>query len=261
MQQTIRLGIFQFDVVANNIEQNQHKIGELITHLKVLPDILLLPEMYTTGFIVKPNGLAKEELEKQAKWQAEASVKYKTAIIGSLIIPENGMFYNRLYFTSPDGQVKSYNKRHLFRMSGENEYYQTGNERVLFDYNGIKIMPQVCYDLRFPVWARNNLGYHILVYSANWPDSRNVAWETLLRARAIENQCYTIGINRIGTDTENIHYEGNSQAYGPKGEILIQMDNKERYTEIQLSITELLEFRNKFPAYLDADDFEIKNRE
>jgi omega-amidase len=257
MQGTIRIGIFQLDSVSNDIQFNQQKIEQLLTGLKQMPELLFLPEMFATGYSVDPSVFPMKELEKQIDWQLSASKKFNVGILGSTVIFENGHYFNRLNYTLPDGRADSYDKRHLFRMGEENLYYHSGEQRKLVNYKGILIMPLICYDLRFPVWSRNNLGYHILFYASNWPANRQTIWNTLLPARAIENQSYTIGVNRVGTDSNAITYEGGSSVYNPKGELLLRLGSAEEYSELVLSLEDLLKFRNDFPAYLDADEFEI----
>jgi predicted amidohydrolase len=261
MQDSIRIGLFQLDTEWNNCLLNQLKIKNLISGLSRLPELLILPEMYATGYSVNPEVFNTDEINLQPAWQLSVSKEFQIGIMGSSVVYENGQFFNRLIYTLPDGTIEFYDKRHLFRMGEENLHYSEGNERKLFDFRGIKIMPQICYDLRFPVWSRNNKGYHLLIYSANWPASRQNVWNTLLPARAIENQCYTIGVNRVGSDNNSIRFEGGSAVYNAKGEALVKLDAGEEYTEIELSLKELLDFRESFPAYLDADIFEIKNRE
>jgi len=260
MSYRIRIGIFQQDIAWNDILTNQQKIENILNGIFQKPDIIVLPEMFSTGFNENPSEIIKEHIKGQLQWQLSVSKKYELSVFGSVIECEDLTFYNRIYFTRPDGTYESYDKHHLFSMAGENTNYSPGTERIVFSYNSIDIMPQICYDLRFPVWSRNNLNYHLLIYSANWPASRSIVWDTLLKARAIENQCYVIGVNRVGTDGNSINYLGRSAVYGPKGETILLLDNKEEYSEVLLSIDELMEFRKSFPVLNDADDFEIKTR-
>jgi omega-amidase len=260
MNNSIRIGIYQHDIIWNNIQANQSKIDSLIFSLSTKPEILILPEMYTTGFNGNPLVLPEKEIVGQLKWQLSVSEKYSLALLGSVIEYSNNIYYNRLYFTLPDGSYDYYDKRHLFGMGGESDFYTAGTSRKVFSYNTIRLMPQVCYDLRFPVWSRNNMNYHLLIYSANWPATRSFVWDTLLKARAIENQCYVIGVNRVGTDGNSIKYIGKSAVYGPKGETILYLDDKVEYREVLLSIDELMEFRKTFPVLSDADNFEIKTR-
>lgn len=261
MKDRLIVGIFQMDIIWESIHSNQQKIEELLTGLEHVPDILVLPEMYATGFTMNPRNLDVRSVESQLEWQKQVSEKFKLAIVGSTVIADGTGFKNRLIFTADNSAPSFYDKRHLFKMEKENQSFTCGTDRQVIEYSGIKIMPQICYDLRFPVWSRNDTGYHLLIYVANWPASRRVVWDTLLRARAIENQCYCIGVNRVGADENPIDYDGGSAVYGPKGEEYLQMTDKDTYAEVELSINELINFREKFGAYKDADEFEIKNRE
>lgn len=260
MGNNIRIGIFQQDIIWQDILENQKKIEQLLNNLVSKPEILVLPEMFSTGFVHSPTDIPLTLLSQQLSWQCGLSKKFKVAIFGSVIEFDNEEYFNRLYFTLPDGNYNFYNKRHLFSIGGENRAFSAGENRLVFRFDAVTIMPQICYDLRFPVWSRNNLNYHLLIYSANWPASRSDIWDTLLKARAIENQSFVIGVNRVGTDGNAIDYNGRSAVYGPKGETILFCDNKEQYNEITLSIDDLLEFRKVFPVLNDADLFEIKTR-
>jgi predicted amidohydrolase len=179
-------------------------------------------------------------------------------LCGSYIVKENGKFFNRFVFVSPEKKSCHYDKRHLFSMGGENEIFSAGNKRLIFNFRGMKISPYICYDLRFPVWSRNTEGFDLLIYSANWPVSRQNVWNTLLHARAIENQCYVAGSNRTGTDGAGIKYSGESMIINPRGEIIVSAGNKENISiSSELSLTELSDFRRKFPVADDADKFMI----
>lgn len=261
MSGNLHAALFQFDICWNDIKANRQKVQSVLDSCKNKPDILFLPETYSTGFVPNPRICSLEQLQNQTDWQQALSDQYKLAIAGSVIMFENEKFYNRMVFTRPDKAPDFYTKRHLFRMGNENKLFESGRQRKVFDLDGVKIMPQICYDLRFPVWTRNNLNYQVLFYSANWPAPRQLVWETLLRARAIENQCYVVGINRIGTDGTGINYKGGSVVYGPSGEELFHAGTNEHLCSFYLSLKALKEFRESFPAYLDADEFEIKNRD
>jgi predicted amidohydrolase len=181
------------------------------------------------------------------------------AIVGSLVVEEKGNYFNRLYFVKPNGEYFYYNKRHLFRMAEEDKYYTMGNSHLLVEYKGWKILPLVCYDLRFPVWSRNNINYDLLIYVANWPERRNQAWKTLLKARAIENLSYTLGVNRIGNDGNGVYHSGDSALIDYKGNKISKTKAHEENLEtLKISRKELLAFRQKFPAHQDADSFSIK---
>ncbi len=261
MKKDIRIGIFQYDILWENIQGNHEIIEKHIQSINSLPNLLVLPEMYTTGFTINPATIDKKQLEEQFKWQVELSMNYQIHIMGSIIHYSEGRYFNRFFHTTPKGETNTYDKKHLFQIGGEDKHYSAGNNRKVIDLEGIKIMPQICYDLRFPVWSRNNIDYHILVYSSNWPLNRRLAWDTLLRARAIENQCFVIGTNRIGTDKNGYEYFGGSSVYGPQGELLLILDSDETYQEVTVSIEALEKYKESFPVYKDADLFEIKNRE
>lgn len=261
---SINIGVFQMDISWENITSNQEKISSLLESLDKLPDILILPEMYSTGFtsdVSTLNILNKETLQSQKDWQQTIADKFKISIIGSVLFFDNQHFYNRLYFTGYKQESVFYNKRHLFKLEKQSNLFKPGNERVIIDFKGIKIMPQICYDLRFPVWSRNDSAYQLLIYVANWPEKRRLIWDTLLKARAIENQCYTIGVNRSGRDGNSIDYDGGSAVYGPDGEEYLLMERQEKYSEVNLSLSGLANFREKFGAYKDADEFQLKTRE
>ncbi len=223
------------------------------------PDLLVLPEMFTTGFSKQPQKLAETMEGTTISWMQSCAKKHHFLLTGSLIIKENANYYNRQVFAFPDGGLQYYDKRHLFRMGEEHKHYTAGNKRIVINYKGWRILPQICYDLRFPVWARNRNDYDLLLYIANFPASRRQVWNTLLLARAIENQCYVVGCNRIGIDGEGLHYTGDSQILSPKGEILVQAETgKPCAPSYSLSLDELQAFRKKFPVHLDADDFQVE---
>ena len=233
-------------------------------------DLIVLPEMFNTGFSMDVKKLAEKPGGKTMQWLSETAKEKNCVITGSLIIEENGRYFNRLIWMQPDGNYKKYDKRHLFRMADEQKHFSAGKEKVVIDLNGWKICPMICYDLRFPVWSRNKRQlaagseqmtseYDILIYVANWPERRNHAWKTLLQARAIENQCYVIGVNCIGKDGNKINYTGDSAVINPLGEIISRIEpHEESIQTVTLSRKELEEFRKAFPVNMDADEFDIK---
>jgi predicted amidohydrolase len=261
MSKTIKLGLFQFNIVWNDIKANQQVIINKIEKLPVKPELFILPEMYSTGFYNRPAEISEKLLAGQLQWQLSVSDKYNLCVLGSVIEKEDNLYHNRFYITYPDGRFDYYDKRHLFSMGGEDNAYSQGKRRITFQYKSVIIMPQICYDLRFPVWSRNDLQYDLLIYSANWPAKRRLVWDTLLKARAIENQCYAVGVNRVGIDGNSVLYNGGSAVYGPKGETIVLFDDKEQYSEVLLSIDDLKNFRESFPVHKDADEFQIKTRE
>ena len=249
--------VVQPDIIWENIEGNLSRLSELIKPLYGSTDIVVLPEMFTTGFTMNTAQMAEPKDGLTYKWMQKVSSDGDLAICGSYIVKESGCFYNRWNFVSPDNSVH-YDKRHLFRMGNEETFFTGGKERVIFGFRGVRIMPSICYDLRFPVWSRNNGSYDLLINSANWPDSRQMVWNTLLRARAIENQCYVAASNRVGTDGKGIEYRGDSMILDPKGEVLAKgMENSECIFTFNISMEELFSFREKFPVLRDADDFII----
>jgi omega-amidase len=233
------------------------------------PNLIVLPEMFSTGFSMSPERLAEMPGGPTTQWMQEQASLHNAAITGSIIIKENNHYYNRLLWVAPGGEVKYYNKRHLFRMGGEDKHYTAGTEKLIVELNGFKICPLVCYDLRFPVWSRNRFrkdeqdnltaDYDILIYVANWPEARSFQWETLLRARAIENQCYVIGVNRIGRDGKNIPHDGRSLLLNFKGENMHYYEyNVPQVVRQTFDLNNLEQFRSNFPAGMDADEFELR---
>ena len=255
-QDLLNIAVFQLDLVWENPEANRAKIDELLLNTNTNTDIVFLPEMFTTGFSMNVSELAETMDGETVQWMKKRSSKHQLALCGSLIIEETGQFYNRLLFVEPSGEIHFYNKRHLFTMSNEESHFQKGTERLIVHYKGWRICPLICYDLRFPVWSRNRNEYDLLVYSANWPRNRNEVWNTLLKARAIENQSYVVGVNRVGIDGSEIDYSGSSQVLNPKGEHLVKsLSDTEEVLIASLSFQEMADFRSKFPVLNDADDY------
>jgi predicted amidohydrolase len=214
--------------------------------------------MFNTGFSMNPAELAEKSESETFLLMKALTEKSNAAICGSYIVEENGNYFNRWIFISPENEVSIYNKRHLFSPGGEDRLFERGGERIIFTYKDLRICPNICYDLRFPVWSRNRDDYDLLINSANWPDARHDVWSTLLKARAIENQCYVAGVNRTGTDGAGIDYSGGSVILGPKGEIIASGDNNtEGIIYGEISPGQLSEFRSKFPVLNDRDDFII----
>ncbi len=240
-----------------NSQANHNNFAKQIDSLAEKVDLIVLPEMFNSGFTMQPQIIAQTSNGESVQWLQQISQKYDTAILGSIAISDNGNYYNRLFVFLPNGDMHTYDKKHLFRMGGENQVYTAGSKKQVFEYKGWRICPLICYDLRFPVWSRNTGDYDLLIYIASWPAVRNNAWQTLLQARAIENQCYTIGINRTGTDGNGLEYKGNSLVIDYKGEIITQMANKPEIAITHLNLSELNNFKTKFPSYLDADKFKI----
>lgn len=220
-------------------------------------DLIILPEMFTTGFSMNPAGLAEFMDGGSVQWMKRQAKKFDCVVTGSLIIKDQNKYYNRLIWMPPDGQFNVYDKRHLFSMAGEDGCYQKGDKRLIVDLLGWKICPLICYDLRFPVWSRNTIDYDLLIYIANWPVMRIEAWKALLKARAIENQSYVIGLNRIGYDGNDYPYSGNSQIYDGSGRLLNDLGNEENIYSCVLSKKSGDSIKNKLPFLRDRDHFSI----
>jgi predicted amidohydrolase len=244
-------------------QANLKMFDEKIRGIKEKTQVVVLPEMFSTGFSMKPEQLAETMHGKTVQWMKKMAADKKIIVTGSAIIEENGNYYNRLIWMLPNGQCGQYDKRHLFAYGEEDQHYASGTQRLIASANGWKINLLVCYDLRFPVWARQQFDqrqkfeYDILIYVANWPERRATAWKTLLRARAIENQCYVIGVNRVGKDGNDINYSGDSMVVDPLGEILYHKEHEEDVFTITLGKENIQQAREKFPFWKDADKFEI----
>lgn len=216
-------------------------------------DLYVLPEMFSTGFCTHPEGIAEPAENDTVKWMKSKAASTGAAMAGSIAICENGRYYNRFHFVTPDGSVTTYDKKHLFTFGGEHERFTAGSERVIVSYKGMRILLEICYDLRFPVWSRNRGDYDMILYVASWPTPRVEAWKALLTARAIENQCYVAGVNRVGTDPSN-EYCGGSRIIDPYGKIMAECrDGEEMEATADVDMKVLEAFREKFPVLDDAD--------
>lgn len=262
----LRVSILQTDIAWENKQDNLRRLHEKLETLRGAAEIVVLPETFSTGFSMNTDKLAEpvtgETITTLRQWASE----YQLAIAGSYISCEETSFsckrptyYNRAFFLTPEGEAYFYDKRHLFRMGSETEHFTAGSRRPVISYRGWNILLLVCYDLRFPVWSRNvNNEYDLLIYVANWPVPRRKAWDVLLQARALENISYVCGVNRVGTDNNQLSYNGGSVIYSPKGELLGTVpDNEEGTATAILELPALQEFRKKFPAWKDADVFTI----
>ena len=249
----------QTDIGWEKKKANFSRYESMISKIHGETDVIVLPEMFSTGFSMNSQELAEGMKGETMKWMAEMSAKGGFALLGSFIATVKGLYYNRLVFMKPDGSYTSYDKGHLFRMEKENMFYTKGDRRLIEPFRNWNFSLQICYDLRFPVWSRNiNNAYDILVYVANWPASRRNVWNTLLRARAIENQCFVLGVNRVGTDGNGIEYCGDSALIDPKGNVVsMAQENKEEVISLEISLDDLKKFREKFPVWLDADPFKL----
>lgn len=254
----LKVSALQCDLHWENPEANRRTLGE---KLLAAPgaDVYILPEMFATGFSMDTARLAESMDGPTHQWMSGHAKNLNAVVCGSLIIREADRFYNRFLWVSPDGTTQYYDKRHRFTMAGEHNYFSAGEDQKIVELKGWRIMLQVCYDLRFPVWSRNRSNYDFLIYVANWPAARSAAWSKLLPARAIDNQCYVAGVNRVGIDGKNIGYSGNSAIIDPKGDYLVQAaPNRDELLTAKLSYEELADFREKFPVLKDADDFDLK---
>lgn len=259
VKEILKISVFQFDLIWEVAGANRAKVDQLLGLMPAGTDIVFLPEMFSTGFTMNVSQAAETMSGETIEWMKQQSQKHRVALCGSLVIQEGDLFYNRLVFVDPSGKVKTYDKRHLFAMGNEDDYFQAGSGRLIVEYEGWRICPLICYDLRFPVWSRNRNEYDVLVYCANWPESRKEVWNTLLKARAIENQSYVVGVNRVGVDGNQISYLGNSQLIDAKGKVLASADeHTESIIFAEFFYKELINFRIKFPVLNDADEFVIK---
>ncbi|MGP1464958.1 MAG: amidohydrolase [Prevotella koreensis] len=244
--------ILQMDIAWGDCQGNVRRADAMIDNAPEA-DLYILPEMFSTGFAADPEGMAESENGKTVEWMRRKAVAKDAAIAGSLAIRSGGRYFNRLYFVKPDGDVTTYDKRHLFSYAGENLHYTRGEERVIVEWRSVRIMLQVCYDLRFPVFSRNHGDYDMIIYVASWPTSRIKVWDTLLHARALENQCYVAGVNRVGRDP-NCAYCGNSLIISPYGEDLAVCGSGEESAKMaEIDMEMLRSFRKKFPVIDDAD--------
>jgi omega-amidase len=259
----IKVGCVQAELAWEEPLKNHERLLNLILQSMAQEklDVYVLPEMFTTGFSMNVEKLAESPEGPTFQWLRKIASWADALILGSLIIKENNQYFNRLLCVFPDGQVKTYDKRHLFRMAGEHQYFQAGQKRLIVEWRGFRICPLVCYDLRFPVFSRNLLkageGYDLLIYVANWPVRRIEHWNKLLVARAIENQAYVVGVNRVGADGNGITYNGQSTIINPLGEYLVQPSEDVGVWVATLSFEFLENYRNHFPAFQDADTFTI----
>lgn len=253
----MKISVIQTTLTWEDAAANRNHFTRLI-HTIESADLIILPEMFASGFTMSPAAVAEAPDGDTVQWMQRTAKEKGCAITGSLAIKEDGNYYNRLFFVFPDGSMQTYNKRHLFSYADEHKHYTKGTEKLILEYKGWKICPLVCYDLRFPVFARNTEGYDLLLYVANWPTARTFAWDALLKARAIENLSYTIGVNRIGTDGNGHGYSGHTQALDPLGAYLIEPTEADGVFSIELSKENLEATRNRFAFLNDRDDFEIQ---
>lgn len=251
------IALIQADLVWENSRKNLVRLDQLLEKQQPACDLLVLPEMFSTGFSMRPELFATTESGPEVNWMQQQAAKWDCQVAGSLMMQTAVGFVNRLLVVASEGIVARYDKKHLFSMAGENELYQSGNHRVIHELKGWRINLQICYDLRFPVWARNQGDYDLLLYVANWPSRRVYAWKQLLVARAIENQCYVAGVNRVGIDGNGIPHNGGSRLIDPMGEVLVEKDEREAVLTAVFSKNYLNEIREKLPFLQDKDDFNL----
>jgi len=254
----MKVSLVQPNTKWENKTANLRQLESLILPLNNKTDIVILPEMFSTGFSMNPESLSELPGKDTFAWMKSTAEKGNFGVCGSYMVNENNLTYNRFVFVSPEDEVWQYDKRHLFGIAGEQKFFSAGKERVTFRFRNFRITPFICYDLRFPVWSRNRNDTDLIIYSANWPVARKTAWTTLIRARAIENQCFVAGVNRIGTDGNGFLYCGESMLINPGGDIIISAGSeKEGSVTGEISMNDLTEFRAKYPFLNDADDFTL----
>lgn len=257
MSKNLQVHFVQSNIIWQDPEANAIHIRQLLKQITA-SDLIILPEMFSTGFSMAPEQLAEAHPGCTLAHMQQWAVEKDAMIAGSIITRVQAVYYNRMYLVKPDGTYDYYDKRHLFRMGDEHEHYSAGTDRLITQWRGWRICPLICYDLRFPVWSRNRDDYELLIYVANWPEPRRKVWNTLLEARAIENQAYCIGVNRVGTDGNALNYTGDSRCISPRGDIMAQASPyEEEVVEILLNKDDLDAFKAKFPAFLDGDSFHI----
>lgn len=257
MYPNIKTALVQTPLIWENPEANRIVLRKKIDELDKDTDLAVLPEMFTSGFTMQPEQVAENMEGKTLSWIREAAMTNDVAVAGSVVIEESGKYYNRLLFAHPDGKVEYYDKKHTFTLAGEDKVYHTGEKRLVVEYRGWKLCPMICYDLRFPVWARNTEAYDVLLFVANWPLPRISAWDTLLRARAVENLCYCIGVNRVGKDQNGHEYPGHSAVYGVLGEE-IAFSDREEIIYATLEREKITHYRYKLRFLEDRDGFTIR---
>ena len=250
----MEITLLQRDIIWADPEANMRK-NESSFSAEKGSDLYVFPEMFSTGFCTEPENIAEPVPSITLEWMKKKALKCHCAVAGSIAVVENGKYFNRFYFVFPDGHVTQYDKRHLFTFGNEHLKFSSGDKRVVITYKGVRILPQICYDLRFPVWSRNRGDYDMIIYVASWPKPRTNAWRQLLRARAIENQCYVAGVNRCGSDPCN-EYEGGTVILDPYGNVMAECpDGEESRITAEIDMNMLNEIRKKFPVLDDADDF------
>ena len=255
----MKIAILQTMLSWENPSENRALLQNKINAILQKVDLIVLPEMFTSGFTMNPKSVAETMQGATISWLKEVAKERNCALTGSLVIEENGNYFNRLVFVFPNGDIQQYDKRHLFTLAGENQVYKAGIEKLIVEFKGFKICPLICYDLRFPVFSRNVKDYDVLIYVANWPKPRVNAWDILLKARAVENMSYVLGVNRIGLDANNHQYIGHSQAIDFLGNYMLEPQETDEVFIIELNKEKMLETRGKLAFLNDIDEFQIRN--
>jgi omega-amidase len=263
-QQPLKVSLVQGATRWHDLAGNRDYYGALVRSLKGLSDLIVLPETFTSGFTNETLGNAETMQGESLRWLQQLSADVGAVVTGSMVIRDGERCYNRLVWMRQDGKFDIYDKRHLFRMAKEHERYGGGDQRLVVEIAGWRVCPMVCYDLRFPVWTRNRydrsaarFDYDLIIFVANWPSARRYAWSTLLRARAMENLSYCVGVNRVGTDGNNLHYGGDSVVLDFLGQPLVELGAQEQVVTVTLDPAALAAHRERFPAWMDADDFAL----
>jgi predicted amidohydrolase len=254
--QDLNASLIQCQLAWENPQDNRQQFAEIIQDIPGATDLIVLPEMFTTGFSMNALANAEEPGGDTEQWLRDIAKRHNCAVTGSIAVTTGGQVFNRMLFATPEN-LYIYDKRHLFRMAGEHKRYAPGDERVIVEWRDWRINLQVCYDLRFPVFSRNRNDYDMLIYVANWPAPRAAHWRALLIARAIENQATVIGVNRIGSDANGLDYSGDSLAVAPDGKLLADMRDEARVDQVCFDASHLLTYREKFPCHMDADAFDL----
>lgn len=254
---TLNVAMIQSELDWHDPTANRARFHAWFDALPEGVELVMLPEMFSTGFTMSSKSQSEPMSGPTVEWMRSSAARLGAVVCGSIVVEEDGAFYNRFVWARPDGQLETYDKRHLFRMADEHRHYRPGRERVLLRLGEWRVLPQVCYDLRFPVFSRNRGDYDLAIYVANWPAARDLAWRALLRARAIENQCFVAGVNRIGTDGNDVAYCGDSAVYAFDGAPLVEAGSAEGIFHAVLDLGALTVFRNDFPSWRDADAFDI----
>lgn len=257
MAVTLTIGLAQYAIAWEQPQQNHLVIEAMMEQASQIPDILVLPEMFSTGFTMNPNLVAESMDGISVSWMRSLASRFGMGVAGSLSIREENRFVNRFVFIHPDGRLQHYDKRHLFSLAGEDKVYSAGNSREIVKFRGFRINLQICYDLRFPAFSRFDNDYDLLFYVANWPEPRISAWDVLLQARAIENMCFVVGVNRVGIDANAHNYPGHSVVLGPLGEVLADAGSEQKLILTSIDLDSLRHHRDRFGFLEDRDEITV----